>query len=175
MQKLDLVPVVMTSTLRQSARRYHNLTSSASLKIPTRTFVISPISSFPTQIYPKIPKQNYSSVKDFVPVEAMEAIKQTVAQNMGVSGAHTLVPEHQQFSLDETPDLSDKVAVITGDSLKARGSSMEKANTASRRLRRHRLWLLPYTSVSQHRQDFHLIYVEGCDQWCSQCGQGGNG
>ena len=46
----------------------------------------------------------------------MEAIKQTVAQNMGVSGAHTLVPEHQQFKLEDTPDLTDKVAVITGNS-----------------------------------------------------------
>ena len=46
----------------------------------------------------------------------MEAIKQTVAQNLGVSGAHELVPEHQQFSLEQTPDLSGKVAVITGGS-----------------------------------------------------------
>ncbi|KAK0514852.1 hypothetical protein JMJ35_002231 [Cladonia borealis] len=46
----------------------------------------------------------------------MEAIKQTVAQNMGVGGAHTLVPEDQQFDLDQTPNLKGKVAVITGGS-----------------------------------------------------------
>lgn len=46
----------------------------------------------------------------------MEAIKQSVAQNLGVSGSHELVPKDQQFSLEETPDLSGKVAVITGGS-----------------------------------------------------------
>ena len=46
----------------------------------------------------------------------MEAVKQTVAQNMGVGGAHTLVPEDQQFDLDQTPNLKGKVAVITGGS-----------------------------------------------------------
>ncbi len=46
----------------------------------------------------------------------MEAIKQTVAQNLGVSGAHEIVPKDQQFSLEETPDLSGKVAVVTGGS-----------------------------------------------------------
>ncbi len=46
----------------------------------------------------------------------MEAVKQTIAQNMGVSGAHTLVPEDQQFDLKDTPDLKGKVAVVTGGS-----------------------------------------------------------
>ncbi|KAL6714759.1 hypothetical protein ACLMJK_008184 [Lecanora helva] len=46
----------------------------------------------------------------------MEAVKQTVAQNMGVGGAHTLVPEDQQFDLKDTPDLQGKVAVVTGGS-----------------------------------------------------------
>ncbi|KAL9104696.1 MAG: hypothetical protein Q9163_000374 [Psora crenata] len=46
----------------------------------------------------------------------MEAVKQTIAQNTGLPGAHTLVPESQQFSLEETPDLSGKVAVVTGGS-----------------------------------------------------------
>lgn len=46
----------------------------------------------------------------------MEAIKQTVAQNMGVGGAHELVPEDQRFNLDQTPDLSGKVAIVTGGS-----------------------------------------------------------
>lgn len=44
----------------------------------------------------------------------MDAIKKTVAENMGVSGAHGLAPEGEQFSLEQTPDLSEKVAVITG-------------------------------------------------------------
>ena len=47
----------------------------------------------------------------------MDAIKQTVAQNMGLGGkAHKLVPENQQFELDQTPNLKGKVAVITGGS-----------------------------------------------------------
>ena len=45
----------------------------------------------------------------------MEAVKQTAAQNFGVKGAHELVPESQQFTLEQTPDLSGKVAVITGE------------------------------------------------------------
>ena len=57
-----------------------------------------------------------SKIKNTINTEAMEAIKQTVAQNMGVSGAHTIVPEDQQFDLNDTPELKGKVAVITGGS-----------------------------------------------------------
>ena len=46
----------------------------------------------------------------------MDAVKQTVAQNMGVSGAHEMVPKEHQFALEETPDLTGKVAVVTGGS-----------------------------------------------------------
>ena len=46
----------------------------------------------------------------------MDTVKQTVAQNLGVKGAHELVPEDQQFSLEQTPDLTGQVAVITGGS-----------------------------------------------------------
>lgn len=46
----------------------------------------------------------------------METIKQTVAQNFGGDNSHKLVGEEQQFSLEDTPDLSGKVAVITGGS-----------------------------------------------------------
>lgn len=60
-------------------------------------------------------KVQYSTSSSSIP-EAMETIKQTVAQNLGVSGSHTLVPEHQQFDLDQVPDLSGKVAVVTGGS-----------------------------------------------------------
>ncbi|KAI9797816.1 MAG: hypothetical protein M1833_005319 [Piccolia ochrophora] len=45
----------------------------------------------------------------------METIKQTIAQNMG-GPAHNLVPESQQFDLDQTPSLDGKVAVVTGGS-----------------------------------------------------------
>ena len=46
----------------------------------------------------------------------MEAIKQTVAQNTGIGGAHELVPESQRFDLNDTPDLKGKIAVYTGGS-----------------------------------------------------------
>ncbi|KAK4694037.1 hypothetical protein P7C71_g3478, partial [Lecanoromycetidae sp. Uapishka_2] len=46
----------------------------------------------------------------------MDAVKQTIAQNMGVGGSHELVPEDQQFDLNDTPDLKGKVGVITGGS-----------------------------------------------------------
>ena len=46
----------------------------------------------------------------------MEAVKQTIAQNLGSDKSHQLVPEDQQFALEQTPDLSGKVAVVTGGS-----------------------------------------------------------
>lgn len=45
----------------------------------------------------------------------MEAIKQTIAQNLG-GDSHKLVPESQQFSLEQIPSLKGKVAVVTGGS-----------------------------------------------------------
>ena len=45
----------------------------------------------------------------------MEAIKQTVAQNLG-GAAHQAVSESQQFALEQVPSLTGKVAVITGGS-----------------------------------------------------------
>ena len=45
----------------------------------------------------------------------MDTIKTTLAENLGGS-AHTAVGEDQQFSLQEVPDLSGKVAVVTGGS-----------------------------------------------------------
>ena len=47
---------------------------------------------------------------------SMEAVKQTIAQNLGSDKSHQLVPEDQQFALEQTPDLSGKVAVVTGGS-----------------------------------------------------------
>ncbi|KAI9844768.1 MAG: hypothetical protein M1837_005301 [Sclerophora amabilis] len=50
----------------------------------------------------------------------METIKQTIAQNLGgtLGGdkPHKLVPEDQQFSLEQVPPLDGKVAVVTGGS-----------------------------------------------------------
>ena len=48
----------------------------------------------------------------------MQAAKNTIAENLGkvVSGAHSLAPKDSQFSLDEIPDLTGKVAVVTGGS-----------------------------------------------------------
>lgn len=46
----------------------------------------------------------------------METVKQTIAQNFGVGDAHKLVPEDQQFSLEQIPSLDGKVAVVTGGS-----------------------------------------------------------
>lgn len=45
----------------------------------------------------------------------METIKQTIAQNIG-GDTHKLVPESQQFSLEQIPSLKGKVAVVTGGS-----------------------------------------------------------
>ncbi|KAI9792861.1 MAG: hypothetical protein M1835_007619 [Candelina submexicana] len=45
----------------------------------------------------------------------MDAIKSTVAENLGGS-AHQAVNEQYQFSLEQVPDLSGKVAIITGGS-----------------------------------------------------------
>lgn len=48
----------------------------------------------------------------------IQAAKNTIAENLGkwVSNAHELAPEDQRFSLEEVPDLSGKVAVVTGGS-----------------------------------------------------------
>lgn len=48
----------------------------------------------------------------------MQAAKNTIAENLGkiVPNAHKLAPEDSQFSLEEVPDLSGKVAVVTGGS-----------------------------------------------------------
>ncbi|USP80523.1 uncharacterized protein yc1106_07797 [Curvularia clavata] len=48
----------------------------------------------------------------------MQAVKNTIAENLGktISNAHSLAPADQQFSLEEVPDLSGKVAVVTGGS-----------------------------------------------------------
>lgn len=43
----------------------------------------------------------------------MEAIKHTIAENFG-GPSHSLVAEENYFGLEQVPDLSGKVAVVTG-------------------------------------------------------------
>lgn len=64
----------------------------------------------------RVPYSIASKIKDTLNIEAMEAVKQTVAQNLGIPGAHEMVPESQRFDLNDTPDLKGKVAVVTGGS-----------------------------------------------------------
>ncbi len=105
----------MTSRLSQSASRLYKLTTSP---LTTASFrgthpTLTALHNTPIS---RIRTAQYSKLTDILPVDAMEAIKQTVAQNMGIGGSHQLVPEDQQFDLNETPDLKGKVAVITGGS-----------------------------------------------------------
>lgn len=47
----------------------------------------------------------------------MEAVKTTIAENLGkIVPGHELAPEGSKFSLEEVPDLSGKVAIVTGGS-----------------------------------------------------------
>lgn len=47
----------------------------------------------------------------------MEAVKTTIAENLGkIIPGHELAPKDSQFSLEQVPDLSGKVALITGGS-----------------------------------------------------------
>ncbi|KAF2726936.1 retinol dehydrogenase 12 [Polyplosphaeria fusca] len=51
------------------------------------------------------------------PFYTMQVLKNTVAENMGkVIPGHELAPKDSRFSLDQVPDLSGKVAVVTGGS-----------------------------------------------------------
>ncbi|KNG51173.1 retinol dehydrogenase 12 [Stemphylium lycopersici] len=77
-----------------------------------------------TDIYPSPPTQPNTD-RFSGPVETntstaatMQTVKNAIAENLGkvVSGAHSLAPADQQFSLEEVPDLSGKVAVVTGGS-----------------------------------------------------------
>lgn len=43
----------------------------------------------------------------------MEAIKNTIAENFG-GPSHSLVAEENYFGLEQVPDLTGKVAVVTG-------------------------------------------------------------
>ncbi|KAF2633260.1 NAD(P)-binding protein [Macroventuria anomochaeta] len=51
------------------------------------------------------------------PIPGMEAIKNTIAENLGkIIPGNELASSENQFSLDAVPDLSGKVAVVTGGS-----------------------------------------------------------
>jgi len=111
----------MTLRVSQSASRFYTLTTSSSI---TTASLRTSLSTSPTScllIKPRISinsirSAQYSKLTDKLPIDAMEAVKQTIAQNVGIGGSHQLVPEDQQFDLKDTPDLKGKVAVITGGS-----------------------------------------------------------
>ena len=70
----------------------------------------------PASKLPYHPLVKHQQARNYAFPEAMEAVKQTVAQNFGFDASHKLVPEDQQFNLEQTPSLKRKVAVITGGS-----------------------------------------------------------
>lgn len=47
---------------------------------------------------------------------SMQSVKNTIAENLGGSLAHSLAPADSQFALSSVPDLTGKVAVVTGGS-----------------------------------------------------------
>ncbi|KAK7524667.1 retinol dehydrogenase 12 [Phyllosticta citriasiana] len=46
----------------------------------------------------------------------MQSVKNTIAENIGGKHTHSLAAKDSQFSMDQVPDLSGKVAVVTGGS-----------------------------------------------------------
>lgn len=63
--------------------------------------------------------ENPDRLKGPIPADSkMQTIKNTIAENLGkiVGDTHALAPKESQFSLDEVPDLTGKVAVVTGGS-----------------------------------------------------------
>ena len=114
----------MTSRVSQSASRLYAFNTSPPIR--TTLYIARSFSYLPCQndrnsinqlqLSQKNCYSISSKITDKLNPEAMDAVKQTVAQNMGIPGAHTAVPEDQQFDLKDTPDLKGKVAVITGGS-----------------------------------------------------------
>jgi NAD(P)-dependent dehydrogenase (short-subunit alcohol dehydrogenase family) len=82
--------------------------SSSTLRLSIFTITHKPLSCTRTTLKPRF----YSSVPN------MQAVKNTIAENLGkvLPNTHSLAPEDSQFSLDQVPDLSGKVAVVTGGS-----------------------------------------------------------
>jgi NAD(P)-dependent dehydrogenase (short-subunit alcohol dehydrogenase family) len=46
----------------------------------------------------------------------MQTVKNTIAENFGIPGAHRLAEPAHRFRLDDVPDLTGKVAIVTGGS-----------------------------------------------------------
>ena len=149
----------MTFATHQSAPRYYILTSSCLCS--RQNSRSAPLQCFQRPLFSPLQSRPFSSsLRDKIPLppEAMNAIKQSVAQNMGVKGAHDLVPDEQRFSLEQTPDLSGKVAVITGN---CRSTAFIQRLTWSRRLGGHWLRCRPYLSYPQHLQGFCHFGFQG--------------
>ena len=114
----------MTYFISQSNSKFYQLFTSPLRTLTFRSTRSTPViarkrfhhNNISYQTTQKARYSNNRKITDYINPEAMEAVKQTVAQNMGVGGAHTLVPEDQQFDLKDTPDVKGKVAVITGGS-----------------------------------------------------------
>ena len=99
------------------------LSSAADLGMKLPLPLLSSFSrTFQLSIYTRLPRKAFqfrvslSHLRTYSSPTIMETIKQTIAQNLGNDKSHQLVPEDQQFALDQTPSLDGKVAVITGGS-----------------------------------------------------------
>lgn len=87
----------------------------------------------------------------------METVRNTIAENIGGLG-HKLASEENTFTLEEVPDLSGKVAVVTG------GSEGETySNNQIREIRkankhiRHRFRLHPHPAHQEHLEALRPI------------------
>lgn len=117
---IDLHPYYKMPTLRllkPSSFSIHRAgTKYASTRITTTNL---PSQSFTTSKPPLA--QNIDRLKGPVtpyPPSTMQSLKNTIAENLSgiIPNTHSLAPSDQQFSLDQVPDLSGKVAVVTGGS-----------------------------------------------------------
>ncbi|OAL55208.1 NAD(P)-binding protein [Pyrenochaeta sp. DS3sAY3a] len=79
-------------------------------------FTKTPVSYFVSKTYSTSNTDRFQGPVFEAPI--MQAAKNTIAENLGkiVPNTHRLAPEDSQFSLEEVPDLSGKVAVVTGGS-----------------------------------------------------------
>lgn len=92
--------------------RSHSLCHSRQLlRAPACHQEYIPGSRLPTTLFPKV----FCCPSSTIMASLIDKVKTTVAENMG-GPAHKVVPKEQQFSVEDVPDLSGKVAVITGGS-----------------------------------------------------------
>ena len=100
--------------LRQLTKTNTNLTIRAFLQSPARSGDLTSLRPFSSTVT--------SRAKIPTPPEAMETVKSfvanTIGENLGgvLGDTHKVVAPEHQFSLDQVPDLSGKVAVVTGGS-----------------------------------------------------------